>query len=207
MLVGIAGLQGSGKDTFALSAAAAILAEGTPAVIDRFAAPLKASAAAALGVPEEFLEEIKRIGRMQITFEAIDAEDGPEWLPSFHSITVRQYLQNYGTEAHRDIFGDSFWVEQLVRRYHDELISTKHVRLVCDLRFQNEAEAILAEGGRVVVVNRPGLEADGHPSEDLSWVPHVARYDDRVKMIENAHTLDDFHESSARFARKHLLPV
>lgn len=207
MLVGIAGLQGSGKDTFALSAAAAILAEGTPAVIDRFAAPLKESAAAALRVPEEFLEEIKRDGKMQIRFEAIDPKTGPEFLPLDHSLTVREYLQRYGTEAHRDVFGDDFWVQQLVRRYHDELISSKHVRLVCDLRFQNEAEAILAEGGCVVVVRRPGLEADGHPSEDLSWVPHVARYDARVRMIENAHTLDDFHESSARFARKHLLPI
>ncbi|RLC98015.1 MAG: hypothetical protein DRI46_12050, partial [Chloroflexi bacterium] len=112
MLIGIAGPAGSGKDTFANAAARAARAHDEWAVVDSFAAPLKRSAAVAIGVPEEILLDHKRRGKMTVM---IHNEDGITQYS--HKLSVRKYLQLYGTEAHRDIFGDDFWIKNLLERY------------------------------------------------------------------------------------------
>jgi hypothetical protein len=38
--------------------------------------------------------------------------------------------------------------------------------VVTDVRFENEAARILAEGGYVLEITRPGHKPDGHASED-----------------------------------------
>lgn len=79
----------------------------------------------------------------------------------------RTFLQRFGTEMGRNVFGEDFWVDQFNRKYLDlwdeEL---EAVRLVVrDVRFDNEAQNIVDFGGDIWQVHRPGHESDGHPSE------------------------------------------
>lgn len=104
-----------------------------------------------------------------------------EWQIAPH-FTVRQLLQRFGTEAHRDVFGQDFWVDQLIPR--DEL---RMMRTVCDTsiwddtpghrlpdivcfsdtRFVNEADRIRQHKGQVWEILRPRPDApvDTHVSE------------------------------------------
>jgi hypothetical protein len=86
-------------------------------------------------------------------------------------ITGRSYLQHLGTEA-RKVFGPDFWVDQVLpaapydKREVDRRYGTTYVAFT-DLRFENEAERVLALGGEVWEVIRPGTESDGHDSEQV----------------------------------------
>ncbi len=66
-------------------------------------------------------------------------------------VTGREFLQRYGTESHRDIFGRDFWVDCALPRWDgmghtEEGIFQVHSPFDCvvftDVRFVNEAERI-----------------------------------------------------------------
>lgn len=101
-------------------------------------------------------------------------------------INGRVFLQRYGTEAHRDVFGDDFWVDALLPKgptdetgmfpkwwenFFDPSIWDTHydslLGIVTDVRFPNEAERIRELDGIVLEVGRPSLkdEGDSHASE------------------------------------------
>lgn len=95
-------------------------------------------------------------------------------------LTGREYLQHFGNEA-RLLFGDSFWVDQVLPRpathpsrefREDEnqfalagMYPDVDVVTITDLRYPNEAQRVLNLGGEVWEIERPGLESDGHASE------------------------------------------
>lgn len=151
MLIGLTGRAGAGKDTVA-----AMFRTMYPYDIvenRKFAGKLYASAAAALGVSVEDLEHWKRSG-------AVVGFTTPGGLQLSEPLSAREYLQRYGTEAHRDIFDTDFWVEQT------DLSHDGRIVLVTDVRFPNEAEAIKRAGGHVVLVEGPGDDVPAHTSED-----------------------------------------
>jgi len=74
---------------------------------------------------------------------------------------VRGYLQRFGTEVGREMFGENFWVDQAIKRIPD---GSKVV--FSDVRYPNEAEAIKNLGGKVWRVLRDGVgPANDHASE------------------------------------------
>jgi len=75
---------------------------------------------------------------------------------------MRRLLQRLGTEAGRGTLGEDVWVEHLMGR-----IGPLEDVVVDDVRFPNEVAAIQAAGGVVCWVERPGVEKMGHPSEQL----------------------------------------
>src|SRR5881394_3350138 len=101
MIIGLNGRMRSGKDTVAH-----ILTKHF-SNIERvaFAGKLKQSAAASLGISVETLEDLKL--REDVYIQVVQD-------PHIIDFNIRQYLQRYGTEAHRDVFGDDFWVEQVL---------------------------------------------------------------------------------------------
>jgi hypothetical protein len=148
MIIGLNGRMQSGKDTVAT-----ILAENFNNIQrGAFARKLKQSGASALDISTEQLEDLKLNGTIIIS--------GSDWT---HEISGRQYLQYYGTEAHRDVFGDDFWVEQVL----DKPVTDGHILVVTDMRFPNEISGVLDRGGIAVKIRR--AEADNkpilHPSE------------------------------------------
>jgi hypothetical protein len=122
-----------------------------------FADPLKNSAAALLGVTREDLELMKVDPNVCIYVFV------GKYSNTVVELTGRQYLERYGTEAHRDIFGETFWLDQTLPPdfKHDD-----GLYIVTDCRFPNEAIRVRELGGLVVEVIGPeGREGNGHPSD------------------------------------------
>lgn len=157
MIIGLNGRMRAGKDTVA-----SILIDSFSNVQRvAFADKLKDSAAAALRLSREELEELKLHGRINIQWNAERPVEGRKKKVKDtreREISGREYLQYYGTEAHREVFGDDFWIEQAL----DRTGSTEGgILVVTDMRFPNELTAVQERGGVTVKVLRP--EADSQP--------------------------------------------
>ena len=170
-IIGLTGPARTGKDT-AAHAIRTLYAGRGEVKIEGFAWRLKLSAYRLFkpdATREEALawaDEIKTTGR-------VSAFVGPSADDDIH-ITGRQYLQRYGTEAHRDVFSKDFWLDavipvQPISDVVDDLICTRDdcaALVIPDVRFTNEAERIAEVGGEVWRLSRPGTAAvDAHASE------------------------------------------
>lgn len=158
-LLGIHGKMGSGKDTVLER-----LHHLQPDTFTRasFADKLKDSACALLGIDRELMEVLKR---EEYNFLSIWHPEHSERSGSpILEMTMRTFLQRYGTEAHRDIFGSDFWVGHAMADLDEERVS-----VFTDVRFENEARAIKAEGGVVwhVLGNEPTCTCDAPPRDYL----------------------------------------
>lgn len=199
ILIGLSGLKGSGKNTVADVIAAWAAPRGASARSKGFADPLKYSFAR-LFLPDcsegeaiQWCNELKDEGSgssLSVLWRRT-SEDGTQTSIE-HRITGRKALQRYGTEAHRDIFDDDFWVNVLLptdtaegeddayripvwpRRFNgpfDNPFVTPDFCTVTDVRFPNEAERIIQLGGVVWEIVRPtdngglGEGTDAHASE------------------------------------------
>jgi hypothetical protein len=173
-LIGLSGAARAGKDTAGGFIQVWGDRQGFSVEKHSFAAKLKISAARALGFPGDdaaciaFCDELKSgmyIDVMRRDREGLDEREVR--LPG------RQFLQLYGTEAHRGVFGSDFWVEALLAPLDARVreFSDPSIVVITDARFPNEAEAIRARGGEIWEVVREdnpdaltgGLEA--HVSE------------------------------------------
>jgi len=185
MLIGMTGAAGSGKST-----AAAWLAGNHGFEMRSFAAPLKESAAALLGVEVEDLETWKNWPHATIRIEA--TRDSTHTFHPDHesSMTVREFLQRYGTESHRDVFGSDFWVDLSMRDigfdYDARGVPVYPDIVWTDCRFPNEAAAIRKRAGRLIRIERPGA---GVPGNHISEQPLPAEV-----TIENDGTLEELYE-------------
>ncbi|MFI6205939.1 hypothetical protein ACIBAI_05995 [Streptomyces sp. NPDC051041] len=77
---------------------------------------------------------------------------------------VRRYLQRLGTDGGREVLGEDVWVDALFRDFE-----TWGPTVITDVRFPNEADAIRARDGLVVLIERPGMKPireAGHVSEN-----------------------------------------
>lgn len=190
-VIGLTGKAGAGKDTAAAMALEWCKDRLIVAKRMAFADPLKRSAAAALGFPtggmtghhvSEAVEFCNRIKQPDVRFVVYVGEGHDD---EYIELTGRRFLQLYGTEAHRDVFGADFWVE-VTERMLAELEGFVDVVFLTDPRFQNEADMIHRHGGEVWEVVRPGLEAvEAHASE--AGLPEGAI----EFQINNAGSLDD----------------
>jgi hypothetical protein len=175
-VIGLTGIARSGKDTVAQ-----IIQEEVDGRIERqgFADRLKLSAAR-LFYPDidqeaaiEFCDYLKSSGGIGWALDDTGVQD--------KGITGRQFLQRYGTEAHRNVFGEDFWLDAVLPEGRDDC----DVLVVPDVRFDNEAVRVYERGGEVwrLVRDVPGVES--HASE-------VGVSEELVLVrIENAGTLQD----------------
>jgi hypothetical protein len=173
-IIGVNGFKRSGKGETA-NAISSVLAEPdfgfqvTQQI--GFADKLKIMAARALGYVN--LTDAESIALMDEFKETGFVRANGVGIPT-HDITGRQYLQWFGGEA-RKVFGSDFWVDQVLPQPSaGPLANSNRMRerysgidtlVITDLRYPNEAERVLALGGEVWEVIRPGLTSDGHDSE------------------------------------------
>lgn len=132
---------------------------GTKFVIRKsFADPLKISAARALGYQGnedgclDLCNRLKKSGNIDVWADGINPM----------TITGREFLQFYGTEAHRDIFGYGFWVDASLP------LDFKHdgkIIIFTDVRFTNEAQRIIDCGGEIWEIVRGDGKTSNHSSE------------------------------------------
>ena len=106
MLIGLHGKKRSGKDTAAKLIAEWASQNGLAVRQDAFARRLKISASRALGFVgededcDELCDLLKEDSSIKVSIGSNKA-----W-----EISGREYLQYYGTEAHREVFDLDFWV-------------------------------------------------------------------------------------------------
>lgn len=174
-IIGLTGAAGAGKDTVCGFALEWCEEHGLKAERLAFADPLKVSAAACFGMSRakalEFCNWMKQPG-VFVTVERLEGEgDLPVSVAEASgvrgkTVTGRQFLQLYGTEAHRDVFGSEFWVEVTERKLAERAGTDVDVVFLTDPRFPNEAKMIHKHGGEIWEVVRPGQsKVEAHASE------------------------------------------
>ena len=180
LVLGIHGPSRSGKDTIYK-----ILLEEFPLIkFERqgFADALKISAAKALGIEGNDAELIARIDRIKESGQVVNP---------FNSVSGREFLQRYGTEAHREMFGNHFWLDQVIpnvnnpRERYIGFDRTCDVLVIPDVRYQNEVQRVSDANGQLWKINR---NVKGHTTGHASEGELTARWD---RVIDNNGTKDD----------------
>lgn len=133
-IIGLAGRAGSGKST------CAEFLESRGFKKDAYANKMKQAVSVMFGIPMETL-----LGNI-----TVKSQVDPFW-----GLTYRQILQRFGTEACRKTFGPNVWEKALWREYDYPNRRPSQGLVIEDVRFPNEAEAILHRGGRVIEIIRP----------------------------------------------------
>lgn len=172
-IIGLSGWARSGKDTVA-----DYLVENHGFVKLSFAAPMRKSLEALnpyVGLDATRLAQV-------IHHFGWDGYKETPW-----GNEIRALLQRFGTEAGRNIFGESFWVDQAMKQAepYDKVVFS-------DLRFKNEAIAVIEAGGVNWRITRTGVEAvndhiSEHDLDDFTFTKHVANtgnLDDLYKVVE-----------------------
>lgn len=138
MIIGLLGFAGSGKGT----AADILVSKGF--VKESFADPVKDAVASIFGWERKLLE-----GDTDESREFRETVD-KFWTSKFgYDVTPRYMLQLMGTEAGRDVFHSDLWVSSLEKR----MVKNEHT-VIADVRFPNECEMIVRNGGFLVRVSR-----------------------------------------------------
>lgn len=161
-MIGISGGRGSGKDTAYGIIEEWAVRNNLTAARRAFADPLKWSFAR-IWFPEATLEEaVTWCDKIKIN-SIIDAGNGA-------AVTGRMALQHYGYEAHRELFGEDFWIDQVVpvKNWRDKFSENGRLTDVCvitDVRYDNEARRICKAGGVMWKIERDTGTIDSHSSE------------------------------------------
>lgn len=97
---------------------------------------------------------------------------------------VRRLMQVFGTEVGRALLGDNVWIDILAAELDLEDPSERYV--ITDVRFINEVEFVHRNSGSVIWIDRPGLVSDGHSSENpelMKYADHVVCNDDTIEEL------------------------
>lgn len=172
-VIGLAGPAGSGK-----SAAASILYRRYRFERLRFAAPLKSAMRALLS----------ELGVSPIRVERMIEGDLKECpVPELSHRSPRYAMQTLGTEWGRDIMAPDFWAAPQGARAATMAAEGRRV-VFEDVRFANEAAAVRAARGVVVLITGRGISMTGdHPSEAFDFSPDFR--------VDNSGSLADLEAS------------
>lgn len=166
MLIGLCGPAGAGKNTVA-----SVLGWRQVA----FADPLYRMISAMTGLPVERLQD-RSLKERPI-----------EWVGK----SPRQLLQTLGTEWGRGLVSDDVWVKATMHEIQPWLSAGENVAIT-DVRFNNEAEAIRAVGGRIIRVAR-GVFLAGDAASHVSEAGISPLLVDAE--IDNSGSLDDLRDA------------
>ena len=177
-IIGFCGPAGAGKDL-----AASMVPWGHRIA---FADPLYQGLAVMLGIPEGVLRD-----RSAKEMPLVDFGSSP-----------RQLLQTLGTEWGRQMIRPDIWLRVAFWRWEQAAAAGMGLIVVPDVRFEDEARQIRAEGGEVWLIHRPGVHpVAAHSSE--AGLP--LRLIDRL--IVNDGTVDQLRERvEGTFSRAAFLP-
>lgn len=148
MLIGLTGFAGCGKDT-----AAGFLVRDHGFTRVALADPLR-----------QMLYALNPIvgARGGVAVRVADLVDELGWdAAKREHQEIRALLQRLGTEAGRAVLGERVWVDLGMLRAR----CVNHA-IITDVRYMNEAHAILDSGGEVWRITRPGVgPVNGHVSD------------------------------------------
>jgi hypothetical protein len=147
MLIGLTGLAGSGK-----SEVARVLIEEFGFQRVKFAGPLKNMLRTMLADAGYCDDDRERM---------LEGDLKEREIPEL-GVTPRHLMVTLGTEWGRDLVHRDIWT----RLWAAQAERFEHV-VVDDVRFPNEVDLIRARGGKIWRIERPGLVAGAHASEQL----------------------------------------
>jgi hypothetical protein len=154
LIIGLNGFRESGKDT-----AGAYLVKHYGFHRLSFAEPLKQSVANLFDISLEEIEEWKNWPSVRVNLSGPSGRMTRD-IKKYSDMDFRTFLQRYGTEAHRDVFGENFWVDQAMSQ-----IEEGKNYVFTDARFPNELMAIRKAKGLTVRIERDVTTNDAHRSE------------------------------------------
>lgn len=191
-VIGLTGAAGAGKDTAAGYALEWCEENKLKAERVALADPLKKSVGALFGVAAE--DAVEWCNGLKADHAFVGMAGHPSGQPAH--LTGRQFLQRYGTEAHRDVFGADFWTNVT-----KGIISAKEregvkVIFITDVRFDDEADFVHDSNddwhGEVWRIHRDETELSaaeqGHSSESGILADSVDM------LITNDGSLDDLRD-------------
>jgi hypothetical protein len=174
MLIGLAGYKGAGKDTVG-----DYLQEKYYFERRSFMDKMKESAAALFDLKPAQLDIWKNLNNIRVT---ITNEDFPDETEA--DFSVREFLQRYGSEAHRGVFGENFWIDHGLKG-----IDPTAKTVITDARLDNELAAILRYGDGDafnIRIIRDGTDDGDNHSTEVSPSPTLIDY-----TIENNGTIEE----------------
>jgi 5'(3')-deoxyribonucleotidase len=184
LIVGFSGKMGAGKDFLAAKVREALAGDGAEIGASSFAAPLKGEMndiIARYSEPDEVLARdfdipLDKMQKLKAFIKDDFAAKGAELNAYDRTPGMRSALQYLGTEVRRSV-NDSHWVD----KYHTVLDKDQDFSFVTDVRFPNEADSIVKNGGIMIrlepspeVLRERAIKRDGfaydanakaHPSE------------------------------------------
>ena len=164
MLIGIAGKAGAGKDTVA-----DYLCGRHQFIKYSLSTPIKAALCA-------------MFGWHPAVFESRKFKEAPQEILGGKS--PRQLMQTLGTEWGRNLVDQDLWLGLAERHVKESGCST----VIPDIRFENEADMIRANGGQIWHVTRDVEEVALHSSEGgIEYKPGAV-------VLINAHTVKDLED-------------
>lgn len=153
-LIGLTGVAGAGKDT----AAQTLIDQGWVRV--SFADPLREMLLA--------LDPLITYRGCAVLLSSLIKQYGWDEVKRGNT-EVRRLLQRLGTEVGRNLISPNFWTDQAEKKINDLLMAEKNV-VITDVRFANEAELIHRYGGKVIKIERSGVDqVRAHSSETLDF--------------------------------------
>ena len=177
MIIGLVGFIGSGKDT-----AADYLVNFHGFRRESFASSLKDAVASVFGWDRMMLE-----GRTTQSREWREQRD--DWWSERldREITPRWVLQHWGTEVIREGFHNDMWIASL----ENKIRTSKDSIVITDCRFPNEIQAIQAQGGKIIWVQRGPLP---------DWYPAAVKANEGQEVFKENLKILGIHPSETAWA-------
>lgn len=171
-LIGLTGKKRAGKDTFA-KAAKELIGDSVQTV--SFASPIKEITKILFDLTDEEIEKNKE-------------------KPILYDVSPRVFMQQFGTELCRNLFGEDIWVDLLFNKINK---MNKEIIIITDVRFNNEAKRIKKNNGLIIQIERENYHHhDFHISEkgiDPSFVDFI---------FENSGTIEEYNNKCKMFFEK-----
>ena len=177
MIIGLTGRARSGKD-----AIADILVKHHNFTKIAFAGPIKEMTQKLLQMTPATLEQTKDYG-----------------LHHLDGVTPRRIMQTLGTDWGRDIIHKELWIRIAEERMNLLMETSEEGRnlVFTDVRFDNEAEMLLAYDASIYQVNRPGI---GGVAQHVSEAGISDEYIDGY--IYNSGSLEELEEVIHQFIKQ-----
>jgi hypothetical protein len=163
-IIGISGKIGSGKDTFA-----ELLAEQLVGKVERHA----------LADKLRLITEIVSGVRMSITHEVNKpfcneirnyTQDQKNIVIKQFNKTIGETLQLVGTDLFRNNYDTDIWVKSFFNEELDKKLNDGKIIVVPDVRFINEADYILQEGGYLIRLEGDPMGVRENSLRDLNHI-------------------------------------
>jgi hypothetical protein len=180
-IIGISGKIGSGKDTFA-----ELLAEQLHGKVERHA----------LADKLRLITEIVSGVRMTTTHEVNKpfcneirnyTQDQKNIVIKQFNKTIGETLQLVGTDLFRDNYDTDIWVKSFFNKELDDKLNDGKIIVVPDVRFINEANYILKEGGYLIRLEGDPMGIRENSLRDLNHISetNLDDYTNFSKIIYN----------------------